>query len=177
VENQIVLDNGTKHANLLCTFPEDPARTRCNLCLGDQTAAAALGKERLREVLILKMEWAREDNQEVREGLLAQMNALMVGTQHLDVVVSSLKLINLTARGIRDRDEEFSLEESIDFILRVFVEGQVRGKGTPLTVKERQAYFQRIDSEAFTCTFTGRRIQFFRSFMGDMASPDRTVWN
>ena len=55
------------------------------------------------------MEWSREDNQEVREGLLAQMNALMVGTQNLDVVVSSLKFIHLTAKHMRERDQEFSV--------------------------------------------------------------------
>jgi hypothetical protein len=159
----------------LCTFPEDPTRTRCNLCLGDDTAAAALGKERLREVLALKMRWVEEEDEEVRGELMAQMRELMKGTQNLDSIVSSLKFIHFTAKNMYLRDQEFILEEAIDFILRVYVDGQVRGKGTPLTVQERQDYFQRIDSEPFTCTFTGRRLQFFRSFLGDMASPDRVV--
>jgi hypothetical protein len=79
-----------------------------------------------------------------------------------------LAFIHLTAISLPKRDPEFSLEEAIDFMLRVFVEGRVQGKGTPLTVQEREDYFQRIDSESFTCTFTGRRLQFFISFMGDI---------
>jgi hypothetical protein len=61
----------------------------------NDTAARALGKQRLREVLNLKMQWAREDDQEVRAEKLARMNALMVGTQNLDVVVYSLKFIQI----------------------------------------------------------------------------------
>jgi hypothetical protein len=45
----------------------DPTRTGCNLCLGDYTAARALGKQRLREVLNLKMQWVEENDEEVRE--------------------------------------------------------------------------------------------------------------
>ena len=176
VENHYVPDNGSRHANSLCTFPSDPSRKRCNFCLGDDTAALSLGKERLRQVLTLKMEWVVEDDQELRDELMTQMNALMVGTKNLDVVVSSLKFIHLVANNMQQRDQEFSLEEAIDCILRVYVDGRVHGKGMPLTVLERKAYFERIDSESFTCTFTGRRLQFFRSFMGDMASPDRVVW-
>jgi hypothetical protein len=128
-----------------------------------------LGKQRLRQVLNLKMLWVGEE-------LMAEMNELQVGTMNLDVVVCSLKFMNFTAIQLRRRDPEFSLEQAIDFMLRVFVEGRVRGKGTPLTVQKRKAYFQRIDSEPLYCTFTDRRLQFFRSFMGDMASPDRVVW-
>jgi hypothetical protein len=175
VENHYVPDNGSRHANSLCTFPSDPARTRCNFCLGDDTDARGLGKQRLRQVLIIKMQWVEETNQEVRDGLLAQMNALMVGTQNLDVVVFSLKFIHLTASALLRTDQEFRLEEAIDFILRVYVEGRVRGKGTQLTVEERQAYFNQIDTKGFHCTLTGRRLQFIISLMGDMASPDRIV--
>jgi hypothetical protein len=82
-----------------------------------------------------------------------------------------LKFINATAIQLSRRDPDGRLDAAIDFMLRVFVEGRVRGKGTPLTVEERIAYFQRIDSEAFTCTFTGRRLQFFRSFMGIWLPP------
>jgi hypothetical protein len=64
---QIVPNNGSRHANSLCTFPSDPARKRCNLCLGDQTAARALGKQRLRQVLIIKIQWVEEENQELRD--------------------------------------------------------------------------------------------------------------
>jgi hypothetical protein len=70
------------------------------LCLGADTAARALGKQTLREVLILKLRWVEEQNQEMRDELMAEMRDLMVGTQNLDVVVSSLKFIHLTAKAI-----------------------------------------------------------------------------
>jgi hypothetical protein len=104
------------------------------------------------------------------------MQELMGGTMHLDVVVSSLKFIQFVAKHINDRDPDFSLQLAIDFMLLVFVEGRERRKGTPLTVQAREDYFNRIDSEAFKCTFTGRRLQFFLSFMGNKASPDSVVW-
>ena len=70
---------------------------------------------RLREVLNLKMQWVEEDDQDVR---------LELGTKNLDAVVSSLKFIHFTAKAICRRDPQFSLEEAIDFILRVYVEGR-----------------------------------------------------
>jgi hypothetical protein len=50
--------------------------------------ALALGKQRLRQVLTLKMKWVEEDDPEVRGGLMAEMQELKRGTMHLDVVVS-----------------------------------------------------------------------------------------
>ena len=125
VGNQIVTLG--KHANLVCTFPEDPARTRSNLCLGDDIAARALGKQRVREVLTLKMQWVEEEDEQLRDELMAEMRGLQRRTIALDAVVSSLKFIHSTAMNMSLRDEAFSLEQAVDFMLRFYVEGRVRG--------------------------------------------------
>jgi hypothetical protein len=149
---------------------------RCDLCTGDQKAAARLGKERQRQVINLKIQWMQEQDVARREELMNQMAVLLQGTLHLNEIVYSNQFVLFTANHLKEKDANFTTEESIDFILRCFVDGHVRGKGQPLTEAERLAYFQRLENEAFHCTHAGRRLQFFRSFMPGMASPDRLVF-
>ena len=111
-----------------------------------------------------------------REELMTQMAPLLHGTLNLGEIVYSNQFVLNMAHNLIVNGASFTTEESIDFILRCFVEGFVRGKGQPLAAAQRQQYFQRLDTEDFNCTHTGRRLQFFRSFMPDMASPDRLVF-
>ena len=46
------------------------------------------------------------------------------------------------------------------------MEGRVRGKGTPLTVQERQEYYNRIDSEAFIVLLLGVDYNSFDPLWG-----------
>ena len=78
-------------------------------------------------------------------GLLAQLNALMVGTKDLDVVVSSLKFIHLTAEHMQQRDQEFSVEEAIDFMLIVFVKVECLEKKHTTYRATKTLPFQRIN--------------------------------
>ena len=100
---------------------------------------------------------------------------LMIGTIHLRVTISTERFIANVAAHLRSRDPAFSPEEALDFILRVFVEGSVQGKGTRLTEEQRDLYFRRLDQETFLCHHTGLPVHFFVSFLFEMASPDRYV--
>ena len=166
-----------KHQGQICTFARHNLRSmRCDLCTGDQKAALKLGKERQRQVINLKIQRMREQDVARREELMTQMTLLLHDTLNLGFIVYSNQFLLFTAKHLKEKDDSFTTEESIDFVLRCFVEGHVRGRGQPLTAAQRQEYFQRLDTEAFHCTHTGRRLQFFRSFMPDMASPDRLVF-
>ena len=166
-----------KHQGQTCTFARHNLRTmRCDLCTGDDTAARQLGKQRENQVIHLKIQLSHEQDAARREDLMNQMTVLLQGALNLGLIVYSNQFVILTANNLKENDANFTTEESIDFILRCFVDGYVRGKGQPLTEAERLAYFQRLDTEDFNCTHTGRRLQFFRSFMPDMASPDRLVF-
>jgi hypothetical protein len=166
-----------KHQGQTCTFARHNLRSmRCDLCTGDQTAAHKLGKQRQRQVINLKIQWMQEQDVARREVLMNQMATLLPGTLCLGEIVYSNQFVLVTAHNLIVNGASFTTEQSIDFILRCFVEGFVRGRVQPLTEAQRQEYFQRLDTEAFHCTHTGRRLQFFRSFMPDMASPDRLVF-
>jgi hypothetical protein len=165
-----------KHQGQTCTFARHNLRSmRCDLCTGDDTAAAGLGKQRENQVRRLKIQLSQEQDVARREELMTQMAALLQWTRNLGEIVYSNQFVLVTAQNLIVNGANLTTEESIDFILRCFVEGFVRGRGQPLTEAQRQEYFQRLDTEAFHCTHTGRRLQFFRSFMPDMASPDRLV--
>ena len=175
VEGQVVRAP-FKHQGQTCTFARHNLRSmRCDLCTGDDAAASKLGKERENQVRRLKIQLSHQDVAR-REELMNQMTALLQGTLNLGEIVYSNQFVLVTANGLKKADDSFTTEQSIDFILRCFVEGHVRGRGQPLTEAQRKEYFQRLDNEAFHCTHTGRRLQFFRSFMPDMASPDRLVF-
>jgi hypothetical protein len=108
------------------------------LCTGDQTAARKLGKQRENQVRRLKIQWTHEQNVARREELMTQMAALLQGTLDLDVIVYSNRFVLVTANGLKKANDSFTTEQSIDFILRCFVEGHVRGRGQPLTEAQRQ---------------------------------------
>jgi len=141
VEGQVVRAP-FKHEGQTCTFSRPNTgynlRTRCDLCTGDQTAARKLGKQRQRQVINLKIQWTHEQNVARREELMTQMAALLQGTLDLDVIVYSNRFVLVTANGLKKANDSFTTEQSIDFILRCFVEGHVRGRGQPLTEAQRQ---------------------------------------
>lgn len=176
VEGQVVRAP-FNHQGQTCTFAGHNLRSmRCDLCTGDDTAAARLGKKRENQVRRLKIQLSHEQDVARREELMTQMAALLQGTLNLGEIVYSDQFVLVTANHVKEHDDSFTTEESVDFVLRCLVEGFVRGRGQPLTEAQRQEYFQRLDTEDFNCTRTGRRLQFFRSFMPDMASPDRLVF-
>ena len=146
---------------------------QCNLCTADYAAYRSLGKARQRQVIKLKIQWTEELDAARRERLVDEMVSLLHGTQDLGRIVFTYQFVLVTAGTLRQSDASFTAEEATDFILRCFVEGHVQGKGQPLNACEREEYFKRLETEAFHCAHTGRRLQFFRSFMPDMASPDR----
>jgi hypothetical protein len=61
------------------------------------------------------------------------MAPLLQGTLHLGEIVYSNQFVLYTANHLKNADDSFTTEESIDFILHCFVDGYVRGKGQPLT--------------------------------------------
>ena len=79
-------------------------------------------------------------------------------------------------QGIRSRDPSFSVQESRDFVIRVFALGECWGKGKPLTDAERIEYMRMIEEDVQLCIHTGLPVHFYTSFLFEMASPDRTVW-
>ena len=176
VEGQVVRAP-FKHQGQMCTFARHNLRSmRCDLCTGDDKAASMLGKQRQREIILLKIRWLQEEDQEQQENLMLQMTTLLKGTIGLGLTVYSNQFVIHTANNLKQNGANLSIDESIDFILRCFVDGSVRGKGQPLTPAERQEYFERLDTDAFYCSHTGMRLQFFRSYMPNMASPDRLVF-
>ena len=138
--------------------------------------ASALGKRRLRQVIQLKLQWMETSSIDEKTRLMQEMEGLLDGTDNLTSSVHVLDFIVDASSDLKKRDRNFSTEEAIDFLLRCFVEGSVKGKGTPLEDEERALYVERLDSEVFTCFHTGRRLQFFRSTMPDQASPDRLIF-
>ncbi len=124
-----------KHQGQICTFARHNLRSmRCDLCTGDQKAAQKLGKQRQRQVINLKIEWTEEQDVARREYLMNEMTPLLQGTSQLGEIVHTNQFVLFTARNLKEKDANFTTEESIDFILRCFVDGHVRGKGQPLTI-------------------------------------------
>jgi hypothetical protein len=151
-------------------------------------AARARGKIIERQIIKMKLEWVQErGNAERRRELMVQMEGLKVGTQHLGSIISTKKFVTLTAghvlssnkhiivrRAFGDADtSEQEVSVAKEFLLQVFVEGKVRGRGRTLTCSELKSYYARLESEDFCCTHTGRSLHFFTSRMPDQASPDR----
>ena len=176
VEGQVV-PAPFKDQGQTCTFARVNLRSmRCDLCIGAQIDAHKLGKERERQVIRLKIQLTQEQDLARRKELMNEIAALMPGTLNLGQIAYTNQFVLHTAQNLKRADATFTTEESIDFILHCFVDGHVRGKGQTLTPDQRRDYFQRLDTETFNCIHTGRRLQFFRSFMPDMASPDRLVF-
>jgi len=136
-----------KHQGQTCTFARHNLRSmRCDLCTGDDTAAAGLGKQRENQVRRLKIQLSQEQDVARREELMTQMAALLQWTRNLGEIVYSNQFVLVTAQNLIVNGANLTTEESIDFILRCFVEGFVRGRGQPLTEAQRQEYFQRLES-------------------------------
>ena len=98
------------------------------------------------------------------EEIKVELQDLLKGTKHLSRFISTERFVANVAKHIQERDPAFIKEEAIDFILRVFVDGSVRGKGG-LTDAERKDYYRRLEEEIFTCSHTGLRVHFFVSFL------------
>ena len=138
VEGQVVRAP-FKHQGQTCTFARHNLRSmRCDLCTEDQKAALGLGKERERQVINLKIQWTQEQDVVRREALMTQMTVLLQGTLNLVFIVYSNQFVIQTANNLKQCDDSFTTEESIDFILRCFVEG-LFGAET-----DRDDYLQRL---------------------------------
>ena len=118
---------------------------------------------------------AGKDTVRVAE-IQSELQELLKGTKNLRETISLERFIANVARNLQKRDQNFTYEEAIDFILRVFVDGSVRGKGARLSDEEREKYYRRLEEEIFYCVHTGLPVHFFVSFLFEMASPDRYVF-
>ena len=121
----------------------------CGAICVDYTAAIQLGKEGHRQFINLKGQLSHEQDVARHEVLMNQIAPLLQGTLNLGKIVYSNRFVLVTAESLKMADDSFTTEQSIDFILRCFVEGFVRGRGQPLTEAQRQEYFQSLDTEAF----------------------------
>ena len=118
---------------------------------------------------------AGKDTVRVAE-IQSELQELLKGTKNLAKTISLERFIANVARGIVRRDPNFTYEEAIDFILRVFVDGSVQGKGERLSDEERKDYYRQLEDDIFCCVHTGLPVHFFVSFLFEMASPDRYVF-
>ena len=125
------------HQGQTCTFARHNLRSmRCDWCTGDQTAAVGLGKECQRQVINLKIEWTVEQDAVRREDVMNQMTDLLPGTLNLGEIVHTNQFVLATGSNLQNNDNYFTTAESIDFILRYFVDGHVQEKGQ-LSLKDR----------------------------------------
>jgi hypothetical protein len=102
-----------------------------------------------------------------------ELQELLIATMNLRRTILTAHFIATIAKNLKQRDPTFTKDEAIAFILRVFVDGSVQGKGQRLTEDKRQEYYRRLDEEIFHCHHTGLPVHFFVSQLFEMASPDR----
>ena len=137
--------------------------------------ALRLGKQREKQVRRLKIQLSHVQDVARREKLMNQMTALLTGTLDLGEIVYTNQFVLIMAKHLKYKDASFTTEDSIDFILRCFVVGLVQGKGQPLTVGLKTKIFQKIRHRGLPLYAYWKAFAVFRSFMPDMASPDRLV--